>query len=159
MTDWKFEYEHPPLTDEDWEAGLKSTNRALSIKKANLGMTVDEYKFIYWIGADTHVGRVLSLYFVSPLAYFASPGLHHVSVGKRLSVFFVLGAAQGMIGWWMVKSGLEEQNFPYGVPPSESVSSRDALDWSFHDLYGHALDDFERDKSHVESGCRRQPGR
>lgn len=30
------------------------------------------------------------------------------ALAKRLGVFFALGAAQGMIGWWMVKSGLVE---------------------------------------------------
>ncbi len=49
MTDWKFEYEHPPLTDEDWEAEFEKYKQSPEYKKANLGMTVDEYKFIYWM--------------------------------------------------------------------------------------------------------------
>ena len=117
MTDWKFEYEHPPLTDEDWEAEFEKYKQSPEYKKANLGMTVDEYKFIYWMEYGHRMwGRVLGLYFVGPLAYFASRGYITSALAKRLGVFFVLGAAQGMIGWWMVKSGLEEQEFSYDVP-------------------------------------------
>jgi cytochrome c oxidase assembly protein subunit 15 len=117
MTDWKFEYEHPPLTDEDWEAEFEKYKQSPEYKKANLGMTVDEYKFIYWMEYGHRMwGRVLGLYFVGPLAYFASQGYITSALAKRLGVFFVLGAAQGMIGWWMVKSGLEEQEFSYDVP-------------------------------------------
>ena len=117
MTDWKFEYEHPPLTDEDWAREFEKYKQSPEYKKANLGMTVDEYKFIYWMEYGHRMwGRVLGLYFVGPLAYFASKGYITSALAKRLGVFFVLGAAQGMIGWWMVKSGLEEQEFSHDVP-------------------------------------------
>ena len=52
--------------------------------------------------------------FRGPLAYFSYKGYITSKLMKRLGVFFVLGATQGMIGWWMVKSGLkqtEEQKF------------------------------------------------
>ncbi|CEG02116.1 Heme A synthase [Ostreococcus tauri] len=117
MTDWKFEYEHPPLTDEDWAREFEKYKQSPEYKKSNLGMTVEEYKFIYWMEYGHRMwGRVLGLYFVGPLAYFASKGYITSALAKRLGVFFVLGATQGMIGWWMVKSGLEEQEFSYDVP-------------------------------------------
>ena len=117
MTDWKFEYEHPPLTDEDWAKEFEKYKQSPEYKKANMGMTVDEYKFIYWMEYGHRMwGRVLGLYFVGPLAYFASKGYITSALAKRLGAFFVLGAAQGMIGWWMVKSGLEEAEFSYDVP-------------------------------------------
>ncbi|KAF9612369.1 hypothetical protein IFM89_039196 [Coptis chinensis] len=42
-----------------------------------------------------------------------------VRLGVRLSALFALGAGQGLIGWWMVKSGLEEPESEY-VQPRES---------------------------------------
>lgn len=117
MTDWKFQYEHPPLTDDDWAREFEKYKQSPEFKKTNLGMTVDEYKFIYWMEYGHRMwGRVLGLYFVGPLAYFASQGYITSALAKRLGVFFVLGATQGMIGWWMVKSGLEEQEFSYDCP-------------------------------------------
>ena len=75
MTDWKFEYEHPPLTDEDWAKEFEKYKQSPEYKKSNLGMTVEEYKFIYWMEYGHRMwGRVLGLYFVGPLAYFSSKG-------------------------------------------------------------------------------------
>jgi cytochrome c oxidase assembly protein subunit 15 len=45
------------------------------------------------------------VYFVIPLTYFAARRFVTFALAKRLGVFFSLGAFQGMIGWWMVKSG------------------------------------------------------
>ncbi|KAF9587751.1 hypothetical protein IFM89_004728 [Coptis chinensis] len=39
-----------------------------------------------------------------------------VRLGVRLSALFALGAGQGLIGWWMVKSGLEEPESEYVQP-------------------------------------------
>ena len=67
MTDWKFEYEHPPLTDEDWAKEFEKYKQSPEYKKSNLGMTVEEYKFIYWMEYGHRMwGRVLGLYFVAP---------------------------------------------------------------------------------------------
>lgn len=117
MTDWKFQYEHPPLSSEDWAREFDKYKQSPEFKKTNLGMTVEEYKFIYWMEYGHRMwGRVLGLYFVGPLAYFASKGYITSTLAKRLGVFFILGATQGMIGWWMVKSGLEEQDFSHDCP-------------------------------------------
>lgn len=115
MTDWKFQYEHPPLTLEDWEREFDKYKQSPEYQKTNIGMTLEEYKFIYWMEYGHRMwGRVLGIYFAAPLAYFSYKGYMTSKLMKRLGVFFVLGATQGMIGWWMVKSGLkqtEEQKF------------------------------------------------
>ena len=115
MTDWKFQYEHPPLTLEDWEREFDKYKQSPEYQKTNIGMTLEEYKFIYWMEYGHRMwGRVLGIYFAAPLAYFSYKGYITSKLMRRLGVFFVLGATQGMIGWWMVKSGLkqtEEQKF------------------------------------------------
>jgi cytochrome c oxidase assembly protein subunit 15 len=55
-------------------------------------------------------GRALGIMFVLPYSYFLSKGYITLRLGLRLSVLFGLGAGQGLIGWWMVKSGLEVGN-------------------------------------------------
>jgi heme A synthase len=42
-----------------------------------------------------------------PLAYFAARGYVDRALGIRLGMLFCLGGAQGAVGWWMVKSGLQ----------------------------------------------------
>ncbi|KAK4852175.1 hypothetical protein QYF36_021653 [Acer negundo] len=62
-------------------------------------------------------GRGLGIIFALPFSYFLRKGYITLRLGLRLSSLFALGAGQGFIGWWMVKSGLEE-------PPSEYAQPR-----------------------------------
>lgn len=117
MTDWKF-VEKPPLTAEDWDAEFAKYKESPEYKKTNTWMTVDDFKFIYWMEwGHRQWGRALGGYFVLPLAYFAAKGWVTRSLATRLATFFGLGAAQGAIGWWMVKSGLvEDADNPTNAP-------------------------------------------
>lgn len=40
-----------------------------------------------------------------PAAYFASRGLINGPLGRRLALLFLMGGTQGLVGWWMVRSG------------------------------------------------------
>lgn len=52
-------------------------------------------------------GRGLGIMFALPFSYFLRKGYITLRLGLKLSALFALGAGQGLIGWWMVKSGLE----------------------------------------------------
>ena len=54
-------------------------------------------------------GRALGIVFAGPFTYFLVRGYITKSLGLRLCTFMTMGAAQGLVGWWMVKSGLEVQ--------------------------------------------------
>ncbi len=58
-------------------------------------------------------GRALGLTFVLPLAYFLARGAVNGALGKRLGLLFFMGGTQGLVGWWMVRSGLEVR-LPWG---------------------------------------------
>jgi len=74
----------------------------------NKGMSLEDFKFIYWMEyAHRMWGRALGFVFAGPFAYFIAKGYVTRQLGLRLSALFALGGAQGLIGWWMVKSGLE----------------------------------------------------
>lgn len=71
-------------------------------------MSIEDFKFIYWMEyAHRMWGRALGVLFVVPFTYFLAKGFITRPLGLRLSILFALGAGQGLIGWWMVKSGLE----------------------------------------------------
>ncbi len=60
-------------------------------------------------------GRLLGVYFAAPLAVFAAKRFISKQLGIRLGLLFLAGASQGFVGWWMVKSGLEEPAEKHGV--------------------------------------------
>ena len=79
-----------------------------NISRVNKGMSLEDFKFIYWMEyAHRMWGRALGFVFAGPFAYFIAKGYVTRQLGLRLSALFALGGAQGLIGWWMVKSGLE----------------------------------------------------
>ncbi len=52
-------------------------------------------------------GRFLGLAFVVPGSYFLARGYINGALGKRLGLLFLMGGTQGLVGWWMVRSGLQ----------------------------------------------------
>lgn len=56
------------------------------------------------------MGRFLGVAFAGPFMYFAARGKIPRALYPRLGILFGLGGAQGLIGWWMVKSGLNKND-------------------------------------------------
>ncbi|XP_062081401.1 cytochrome c oxidase assembly protein COX15-like [Humulus lupulus] len=117
MTDWKFSGGLPPLSDEEWLQEFEKYKQSPEYKRVNRGMSIDDFKFIYWMEyAHRMWGRALGIMFALPFSYFLRKGYITVRLGLKLSTLFALGAEQGLIGWWMVKSGLEEPPTEYAQP-------------------------------------------
>lgn len=117
MTDWKFTGEKPPQTLEEWTAEFERYKMSPEYKRVNISMTLDEFKFIYWMEwAHRMWGRGLGLGFLVPCALFAWRGCITKPLAKRLGLLFTMGGTQAFVGWWMVRSGLQEPESPYDVP-------------------------------------------
>lgn len=117
MTDWKFTGTLPPLSEEDWLVEFEKYKQSPEYNRINKGMSVEDFKFIYWMEyAHRMWGRALGLMFALPFSYLLRKGYITLQLGLRLSGLFALGAGQGLIGWWMVKSGLEEPASEYSEP-------------------------------------------
>ncbi|PSC75229.1 cytochrome c oxidase assembly COX15 [Micractinium conductrix] len=109
MTSWKFTGEKPPSTPEEWEEEFARYKRTPEYVKTNQGMTVEEFKFIYfWEWGHRMWGRALGFVVAVPAAYFASRGMVNGALGRRLALLFLMGGTQGLVGWWMVRSGFQE---------------------------------------------------
>lgn len=52
-------------------------------------------------------GRILGLAFAVPCTYFAVRGYITRPLARRLGLLFFMGGTQGLVGWWMVRSGLQ----------------------------------------------------
>ncbi|XP_062025106.1 cytochrome c oxidase assembly protein COX15-like [Rosa rugosa] len=117
MTDWKFTGGLPPLSDEDWLIEFQKYKQSPEYKRVNKGMSIEDFKFIYWMEYGHRMwGRALGIMFALPFSYFLRKGYITLQLGLRLSTLLALGAGQGLIGWWMVKSGLEEPASEYAQP-------------------------------------------
>eukprot|EP00019_Armaparvus_languidus_P010321 CAMPEP_0168586148 /NCGR_PEP_ID=MMETSP0420-20121227/4116_1 /TAXON_ID=498008 /ORGANISM="Pessonella sp." /LENGTH=273 /DNA_ID=CAMNT_0008621193 /DNA_START=400 /DNA_END=1218 /DNA_ORIENTATION=+ len=74
-------------------------------------MTVDEFKNIFfWEWLHRAYGRGLGVAFAVPFVYFLARGRIPRKEALELTGIFSLGGLQGLIGWWMVKSGLQQND-------------------------------------------------
>lgn len=97
----------PPLSDEAWQAELANYRASPEYQQINKGMSVDEFKQIYWWEwGHRLMGRILGLAFLIPLIWFWRREQIPSGYKPRLVGLFFLGGLQGLLGWYMVKSGL-----------------------------------------------------
>ena len=98
----------PPMSDAAWQAEFAKYQGTPQYALLNKGMGLASFQTIYW-WEWTHrlLGRVLGAVFLLPFLYFLWTRRIDRALVPRLVVIFLLGAAQGLLGWWMVKSGLE----------------------------------------------------
>lgn len=107
MTDWKLQGSLPPMNEEEWEKEF-ARYKTFPEGQQRKGMDLSEFKFIYfWEYSHRMMGRTIGLAFALPFTYFASRRMIPKALYPRLGALFALGGGQGLIGWWMVKSGLE----------------------------------------------------
>ena len=97
----------PPLNQEDWQAAFDAYKQFPEYQKVNHGMALDEFKFIYyWEYSHRLLGRFIGLIFFVPFVILAYLKMIRRSMLPKLLIAFVLGGLQGLMGWYMVKSGL-----------------------------------------------------
>ena len=83
-----------------------TSNRPNS-QKVNSQMDVHDFKEIFWLEyLHRLLGRTIGIVFLVPFILFAYKGYIHKSEWLKYTTMFVLGGLQGVLGWYMVKSGL-----------------------------------------------------
>jgi cytochrome c oxidase assembly protein subunit 15 len=97
----------PPVGESAWMLEFEKYKTSSEYELANKGMTLEEFKRIYWWEwAHRLLGRLIGAAFLLPLLFFQLRGFIEPGLKWRLWLIFALGALQGAIGWWMVASGL-----------------------------------------------------
>ncbi|MBT4888379.1 MAG: heme A synthase [Rhodospirillales bacterium] len=97
----------PPLNDAEWNAVFDAYKGSPEFTKVNYDMTVDGFKGIFWLEfIHRLLGRTVGVAFFLPFLFFMFKGWIDRRIAPSLVFFFVLGALQGGMGWFMVKSGL-----------------------------------------------------
>lgn len=108
MVDWKlFMGMVPPLNEQQWIDTFEQYKQYPEYQKVNFYFTLEEFKSIFfWEYLHRLLGRLLGFVFIIPFTYF----LIRARLSKRLIrqclTMMGMGAFQGFLGWWMVKSGL-----------------------------------------------------
>jgi heme a synthase len=100
----------PPLSQAEWEEELAAYRLIPEYQKINKGMTLEEFKTIFWWEwGHRNLGRLIGLAFFVPFVAFLVLRRIERPWIPRLILLFVLGGLQGFVGWWMVASGLTER--------------------------------------------------
>ena len=111
ITQWKpISGALPPLSLADWQAEFARYRAIPQFQFVNPTMTLDQFRFIYWWEwSHRLLGRLLGVVFLAPFLWFAVRREIPRRLFWRLGGLFVLGGLQGLVGWWMVASGLSER--------------------------------------------------
>jgi cytochrome c oxidase assembly protein subunit 15 len=100
----------PPLSENAWLAEFGKYKTIPQYQQVNRGMTLDEFKLIYWWEwAHRLLGRLIGVAFLLPFLWFLWRGAVEPALRGWLWAIFGLGALQGAVGWWMVASGLADR--------------------------------------------------
>jgi cytochrome c oxidase assembly protein subunit 15 len=100
----------PPLSQQHWDEAFNSYKQIPEYRSLKQGMSLDEFKTIYWWEwGHRFLGRLIGAAFFVPFVLFWIAGYIPKVLLPRLLGLFVLGGLQGVVGWYMVKSGLVDR--------------------------------------------------
>jgi len=111
MVDWKpIHGVVPPLNPAQWQEEFDRYRASPEYRHKNAGMSLAAFKRIFWFEYSHRLlGRAVGLAFLLPLLWLFARRLIERRLVPRLLLMFVLGGAQGVLGWWMVRSGLVDE--------------------------------------------------
>lgn len=100
----------PPLSEAHWLQEFEKYRQIPEYQLQNKGMSLAEFQFIYWWEwGHRFFGRFIGVVYLLPFIWFAVRREIPRSLYPKLLALFVLGGLQGVVGWWMVYSGLSER--------------------------------------------------
>jgi len=97
----------PPLNQSEWDETFRLYQQFPEYKLKNFAMSLDDFKSIFWFEYGHRLlGRSIGIIFLLPFLFFLVKGKIDRVLTPKLIAMFVLGGLQGLMGWYMVKSGL-----------------------------------------------------
>ena len=102
----------PPLSYQAWLEVFNNYKSSPEFKIVNKSMTLDDFKYIFWWEwFHRFFARCIGIVFIIPFLYFLFQKKISKNLFITLSIVFLFGLFQALVGWWMVKSGLSDD--PY----------------------------------------------
>ncbi len=108
MVEWKLIMGSvPPMNHAEWQTTFEKYQEFPEYKKLNLHYTLADFKSIFWWEYSHRLlGRVIGIVFLIPFIFFLIKKKLDKSLTRKLVFILLMGAFQGFLGWFMVKSGL-----------------------------------------------------
>jgi cytochrome c oxidase assembly protein subunit 15 len=135
----------PPLTHAQWQAAFDGYKAIPQYKAFNAGMTLEGFQHIYfWEYLHRLIARGIGAVLGAVLLVFWWRRAIPAGYGWRALLIFALGGLQGVVGWWMVYSGLqyrtEVSHIRLAVHLLTALSIYGYLIWTALDLFALARD-------------------
>ena len=108
MVDWRpFLGWLPPISEAEWQRVFDLYQDSPEFRKVNTEMDVGAFKGIFWLEyLHRLLGRIIGIVFLLPFIAFVAKGYIPLREWPKYLIMFFLGGMQGVLGWYMVKSGL-----------------------------------------------------
>ncbi|WP_209331739.1 COX15/CtaA family protein [Lunatimonas salinarum] len=100
----------PPLTAEKWQQEFEAYQATPEFEVYNSHFSLADFKKIYfWEYVHRLLGRIVGLVFIFPALFFWLKGAFNARMKRQVIIIFFGGLFQGVLGWYMVMSGLVDQ--------------------------------------------------
>ena len=100
----------PPMSEAAWLAEFEKYKAIPEYQQVNYGMSLGQFKEIYWWEwGHRFLGRIIGIAFLIPLIFFVVTKQTKKPLTIKLIGLFLLGGMQGLLGWYMVQSGLADR--------------------------------------------------
>ena len=100
----------PPLSAADWAAEFARYQQIPEYRVVHFAMSLNEFKNIYyWEYLHRLLGRLIGVAFAVPFIWFLARRQLPRHLAPPLAGILLLGFLQGLLGWYMVKSGLADR--------------------------------------------------
>lgn len=100
----------PPIGDTAWQAEFEKYQTSPEYQLKNKGMSLEDFKGIfYWEWGHRLLGRLIGVFFFIPFVWFWLKDRIPTGYKPRLIFLFIAGGSQGLLGWYMVQSGLVDE--------------------------------------------------
>ena len=100
----------PPLSEADWQAEFAKYQLIPEYKLLNKGMSLASFKpLFWWEWSHRMLARIVVSLLIGGVAVFLSLGQSRRLLWRELTGILALGAAEGVAGWYMVASGLQDR--------------------------------------------------
>lgn len=115
ITEWKpIMGALPPLNDHDWNIAFEKYKQIAQFKYLNSYFTLHDFKSIFfWEWFHRLWARLIGVVFLIPFIVFIIQKRFKKEMIRPMIILFLLGAIQGLVGWIMVLSGLEDSEALY----------------------------------------------
>ncbi|WP_276502561.1 COX15/CtaA family protein [Terrimonas pollutisoli] len=115
ITEWKpIMGALPPMNEQDWMAAFEKYQQIAQYKYLNYHFTLADFKFIFfWEWFHRLWARLIGVVFIIPFIIFIIQKRFKREMIRPLIILFLLGGLQGLVGWIMVQSGLDDSELLY----------------------------------------------